>query len=87
VIATSNDASRLEKALRHRFRCYTFGAGGPFAEACVERLAAIWQRETGGLDLPCGWQSWGWDGDEFSMRLALDLMQEHLNLVQREVAV
>jgi len=87
VLATSNNAMRLEKALRHRFKTYTFSAGQCFAEAACERLARIWQQETGGVDLPHGWQKWGWDGDEFSLRRALDTMQDHLTLLEQGVLV
>ena len=85
---TSNNAMRLEKALRHRFKTYTFSAGVCFAEAACERMTWVWQQEAGGeVDLPHGWQKWGWDGDEFSMRKALDTMQDHLVLLEQGVLV
>ena len=87
IIATSNDASRLEKALRHRFRTYCFGGGPPFASACYDRLPKIWGGEAGDIPMPSDWQRWGWDGESFSMRLALDMLEEHLRLVQEEVLV
>ncbi len=75
VIATSNDASALDKALRQRFDVYRFGSGRSFADGCVEKLAEVWRDETGQDSLPTGWTSWGWDGEEFSLRLALQSLE------------
>jgi replication-associated recombination protein RarA len=83
VVATSNDASRIDRALLQRFRIYGFNAGLVFAECARERLAEIWKLEAGDVDMPSDWLSWGWIGNEFSMRVALEIMQEHLSLVMR----
>jgi replication-associated recombination protein RarA len=74
VIATSNDLSRLEGAFRQRFDVFQFQSGKMFADACVDRLCEVWQRETGQSDLPAGWRVWGWEGTSFSMRAALNDM-------------
>jgi replication factor C small subunit len=86
VIATSNDASALDKALRQRFDVYRFGAGKTFADACTGRLAEIWRDETGQASLPAGWTSWGWDGEDFSLRLALQALERSARLLPQGVA-
>jgi replication-associated recombination protein RarA len=88
VVATSNNAMALQKALRHRFKTYTFSAGTCFAEAACERMAWVWQQEAGqDVDLPHGWRNWGWDGEEYSLRRGLDTMQDHLALLEQGVLV
>ena len=77
IIATSNDASKLDKALRHRFRLFTFSGGPYFAEAARDRLCWIWQQETGNTDLPVGFESLGWEDNEFSMRCAIDGLENY----------
>lgn len=80
VLATSNGAGGLDRALLERFCILPFACGMPFAEACQERLAEVWAREAGSqVDLPDGWIQWGWMVGEdntprFSMRKALDRM-------------
>jgi hypothetical protein len=84
VIATSNDMTRLEKALRHRFRWAYFDDGPEFAQACLDRLPVIWDTESGGLPMPQ--IAWGIDereGKGFSMRLALDQMENALAGAER----
>ena len=80
VVATSNDASRLVLSFCHRFRHYVFSGGTCFAEASQERLAGIWEQEAGDRDMPPGWQQWGWDGGTYSLRRALEMMEDHLVL-------
>lgn len=75
VIATTNDASGLEKALRQRFDVYRFSTGRAFADACADRLGEVWAEQTGLASLPPGWTGWGWDGEDFSMRLALQSLE------------
>jgi len=89
VLATSNLFGKLDKALRHRFHLLPFSGQCEFALAAQERIVAIWQAETdGAADLPGGWRSWGWDdsgGDlikEYSMRLALDRLDQALRVAQ-----
>ena len=70
VVATSNDSTRLVKAVRHRFQHFYFSAGQDFAVAVNDWLPTVWAAEVGpGIDLPHGWQKFGWDGEEFSARL------------------
>ncbi len=78
VIATSNDPSRLEKALLHRFQRHRFDAGPLFACAFNSWLRKVWLCETGTLEMPEGWTQWGQDGGTFSARLALDKMEQSL---------
>jgi replication-associated recombination protein RarA len=86
IIATSNDTSRLEKALLHRFQRYTFDAGPKFAKAFNEWIEMLWLIETGDLDMPADHHLWGYELDriaagdgEFSARLALDRMERVLS--------
>lgn len=76
VVATSNDTTRLPRALRERFTLLTFSNGDVFAQNAQEVLSAIWHAETGERDMPRGWLEWGWEGDSYSMRAALDEMQQ-----------
>lgn len=78
VVATSNGATKLQPALLQRFTTLAFSAGPAFARATEDRMAEIWAKECHGKPLPPGWQSWGWSGDNFSLRLALDQMQANL---------
>jgi replication-associated recombination protein RarA len=79
IVATSNGCTKLNKALMQRFRPTYYFSGGPtFAAAAVERLTSIWAIEAPGQRVPSGLPDWGWDGDEFSLRVALDEMQDNL---------
>lgn len=80
VIATSNGAGKLQKALLQRFKIYAFGAGPYFAAAARERLQEIWEIESRGAPFPVHLADAGWQSGEFSMRLALDAMQDALTL-------
>jgi replication-associated recombination protein RarA len=75
VIATSNDVSALDEALLQRFESggvFPFSCGPTFAEACVDRLHDIWQREVGSdMPMPLGVAQMGWRNDAYSMRRAL----------------
>lgn len=83
VVATSNGAAGIERALLQRFRIYHFGGGPDFAEEVTERLERVWKEEVGegGPEMPAGWMRWGWERDRvtggecFSMRVALGQMQ------------
>jgi replication-associated recombination protein RarA len=75
VIATSNDTSRLETALLHRFKVFDFDSGPKFAAAFRDWLGVVWPIECGG-PLPAESGLWGLLGDgTFSARLALDEAQ------------
>lgn len=85
VIATSNDSTKVDGALRQRFMWMCFDSSPDFVEACQSRLAGIWFEETGELALPTESFAWGhcsgsglFDGERWSMRLALDEMQRCL---------
>lgn len=84
VVATSNDASAIDRALLQRFRLLTYSNGKSFSRACRERLAQFWAKETSNEDLPYGWMNWGVGQGGFSMRLALAAME--LVLMQRVAA-
>lgn len=86
VIATSNGAGKLDAPLMQRFRCYAYSSGPTFREAAQERLVEIWQLETGGADLPFGWLNWGVRGETFSLRVALDNLQEALVMIESVAA-
>src|SRR5690606_11948193 len=80
VIATSNGAGGLDAALLQRFRLYAYSSGPCFAEAAWERLAQVWKAETGNPELPAVARHWGYRGDDFSLRVALDEMEDYLTL-------
>lgn len=80
VVATSNNTAKLPQALRERFTLLSFGSGEAFANEAQDVVAAIWDAETRGEPLPAGWQSWGWEGESYSMRAALDAVQQELLL-------
>jgi len=84
VVATSNDTSRLGETFLERFKPFrTFHAGKSFAVAAQQRLLAIWLSEGQSPErLPSGWQTWGWCGERFSMRIALGMMQDHLTVME-----
>jgi replication-associated recombination protein RarA len=86
VVATSNGAGGLDRALLQRFDVFAFGSGKYFAQACQERLEAIWLAEASGQPMPPDWLSWGWDGEHFSMRSALAAMELCLRTSGREAA-
>ena len=86
VVATSNDSSKLSRALLERFRRYEFSAGPEFARAACNRLCAIWHAEAGGRTMPQSMTTWGWNDDQFSMRRAIEQMQNLLELTEVRVA-
>ena len=82
VVATSNDASGLDKTLLQRFEVFPFSAGPTFAEACQERLAWIWQQEAGpGVPMPLGMEQMGWRNGNYSMRRAMTALAGALELL------
>jgi replication-associated recombination protein RarA len=85
VVATSNGAGGIERALLQRFQLRFFSGGELFAEACLERLRDVWRAESGEELLPPGADEWGWCGGEFSMRLALDAMEDYLTVMEVQV--
>jgi hypothetical protein len=96
VVATSNDVSKLPAAVLHRFANdhYVFDSGPAFADAFNDHLPEIWAAEFGpDVDLPYGWQAFGWYGEpgqeRFSGRLALDVLNKHATVERnaREVVV
>jgi len=80
VLATSNDSSKIESALRQRFKKVPFSSGPDFAVACQERLAEIWEAEGPGGDLPVGWMDWGWEDTQFSMRVAMRELADYIEV-------
>lgn len=80
VMATSNDCSGLDRALLDRFKIMPYSNGPTFAEACRERLVAMWQEQTGETEMPIGWTIWGrTDSRGFSMRSALASLQDAID--------
>lgn len=82
VIATSNNGAKIEKALRQRFRWLQFSNGPDFVLAAQAYLGGVWRSEAGPEHpYPREGARWGFDGDgEFSLRLALDEMQDYLDV-------
>jgi hypothetical protein len=80
VIATSNDQSGISKALLQRFRCYHFTGSVSLLQAARSYLQRVWEAESPGTELPACSAAWGWDGEEYSLRSALDAMQDYLDL-------
>ena len=78
VVATSNDTSRLEPALLHRFEMHHFLCGDPFADAINVWMPEVWLEVAGGrVPMPFGWETFGWDGESFYARLALDRLDSY----------
>lgn len=77
VIGTSNNTSGLDEALLERFRCIQFSGNEQFAAKCFERIATKWQEATGDPP-PADYTSWGWRGERFSMRLAIQQAENEL---------
>jgi replication-associated recombination protein RarA len=80
VVATSNDVAKIDGAILERFRVLQFSGGPCFAETAQERLAEIWTQERPADDMPAWWQHWGWQGERFSMRVAVREMEDYLSL-------
>jgi replication-associated recombination protein RarA len=85
VVATSNGAGNLEPALLQRFELLAYSSGAAFQAACLERIAELWQAETGDDELPPSWRNWGTTRGEFSMRLAMRALHEALRTRQELV--
>jgi hypothetical protein len=46
--------------------------------AAICRLADVWAIESPGISPPADLSRWGWDGSQYSLRVALDAMQDFL---------
>ncbi len=79
--------SGRSRPLRHRFKVWPFLSTNEFAIACNERLAEIWRIEAPDEPLPEDYRRFGWDEGTFSMRLALDRLEDALLRSKMEVAV
>lgn len=77
VVATSNGAGKLSRALLQRFQLLQYDSSQVFALACRDRLAEIWRAQYGDVPLPGGWHDWGWDDGLYSMRKALDSLHSY----------
>jgi hypothetical protein len=81
VLATSNDMSRLEPALRDRFgEPFVFDGGAQFAKAfCQWMRTVVWPLESEG-PIPADHMLWGLDLERgtFSARRAMDACQAEL---------
>ena len=80
AIATSNSVDGLDRALLQRFRRFDFDSGPRFAQACRQEIRRRWNEAAGREPLPHDWTKWGQDGDDFSMRLALQELEDHLGV-------
>lgn len=77
VVATSNGTGKLDRALFQRFHRYRFESKGQaFQWAIRMRLCQIWNAETGS-GLPPDFMQFGKVDDSYSVRVALDEMQEY----------
>jgi replication-associated recombination protein RarA len=84
VVATSNNARGLQRAILDRFWLYPFSSGPEFAVAVNDWLPTVWRNEVGdGVDMPYGWQRFGWEGEEFSARRAIDALERYVMLARR----
>lgn len=79
VVATSNDPSGLNKALLQRFRRHKFLGDVAFVQAARPALESIWLQQGGTLPMPGEIIRAGWDDREWSMRLALDAIENALS--------
>jgi len=70
----------LDRALLQRFRRFEFDAGPRFAAACRQEILRRWRESAGDMPLPHDWSKWGQDGDDFSMQLALQALEDSLCL-------
>jgi len=89
VVATSTSVMKLPAAIRHRFALhhYCFQADAEFAIAINDWLAEIWAAEFGpDVALPYEYRTLGWEGEQFSARLALDRLQRYADVERRWAA-
>jgi hypothetical protein len=90
IVATSNDTSRLETAMLHRFHPHLrFDSGNCFMHACLPRLRNIWGNEAHPDATPPDDRTmigWGQHKDGFSMRLALDRMESTIAVQRQHIA-
>ncbi len=78
VIATSNNSVAIDPILLQRFTRLDFDGGKELAENGNDYIAGLWLQETEGDPLPRGWNNWGFEGEDYSLRTALCRMQEAL---------
>ena len=81
VVATSNDISGLSAAFLQRWQVCQFEHGAKFAAAMRQRLQSVWAEVAPDTELPPEWRNWGKDGEGWSMRVALDELENHLSAV------
>jgi replication-associated recombination protein RarA len=82
VVATSNGVGKLPAPLLQRFSRYTFRGDLSLLQASLPYLQKVWQLEAPDHPFPESAASWGWDDDAqtYSLRSALDAMQDYLEL-------
>lgn len=84
VVATSNGAGGLDRALLQRFEVLCYSSGEHFKEACQARLEALWNEATHRATMPYDAAFWGTNpGGEFSMRLAMRCLERALSQKRR----
>lgn len=82
VLGTSNTIDELDEAMIERFRIIEFSSNKQFAHSCLEKIRSTWQYIMQ-RDLPANASTWGWKGQRFSMRLAI---QEAEKQLEKELA-
>lgn len=91
VLATSNETKYLDPAILERFDELAYSGGDAFHEACIRRLQEIWFQEMVDRDLspvpsvPSAFNTWGVDGQRFSMRMALNRMGIALDIAEAKL--
>ena len=78
VVATSNTTEKINEALLERFEVIPFRADAQFAKAALHRLQQIYHEETGNGKLPASAPRWGWQGNRFSMRRAIQRLERYI---------
>lgn len=84
VVATSNDISKLPRALLDRFSQLKYNAGAAFASAAQDKLEQAWREAFPREPLPECWRTWGWEDGQFSMRTALSTLADYATLFELE---
>ncbi len=87
VIATSNTSHKIPVAVRQRFRRLQYVGNGEFIRESNQRVRAEWASRLPGVEIPADYETWGFDGDSFSLRAAWDKMETAILLVEAGVCV
>lgn len=77
VMGTSNAIDNLDEALVERFRVLEFSSNAEFAKSCLAKINEKWRRIFQ-QPAPEAAKRWGWKGERFSMRLAIQQAEDAL---------